>query len=99
MGYTLKFASRMNLATMTPQGELSSARYCLADPGSEYLIYQPESGSFTVDLQAFPEATFSVEWLDPETGGATSAMPVVGGSIITFNPAFGGPAVLYLKRE
>jgi len=45
MGSTLTYANRMNLAVMTPQSNLSSTHYCLANPGSEYLVYQPSGGA------------------------------------------------------
>jgi len=87
----------MNLAKMFPQNELSSTGYCLANAGSEYLIYQPESSPFTVNLKGFSKETFSVEWFNPETVDATSGTPVTGRASITLNPPFGGSAVLYLK--
>jgi hypothetical protein len=41
MGQTLRFANRMNLAKMVPRNDLASTGYCLANPGSEYLVYLP----------------------------------------------------------
>jgi hypothetical protein len=41
IGDILKFVNRINLAAMAPHNDLASARYCLADPGREYLIYLP----------------------------------------------------------
>jgi len=42
----------MNLAAMTPQGELASTKYCLANAGTEYLVYQPKPGEgFSVELK------------------------------------------------
>jgi len=58
----------MNLAEMTPRGDLSSTRYCLAAPGLEYLVYQPESEEFVINLEGSAEKRFSVEWFEPETG-------------------------------
>jgi len=99
MGYTLKFANRMNLAAMAPKNELSSTRYCLANVGCEYLIYQPESGSFTVNLEGFPQKAFSVEWFNPDTGDSTSGTAINGGVSITLHPPFNSSAVLYLKKK
>jgi len=39
MGDTRRYAEKMNLAAMTPHPELVSTRYCLANPGEEYLVY------------------------------------------------------------
>ena len=41
MGQTLALARSMDLARMVPRGELASSRYCLANVGSEYLVYLP----------------------------------------------------------
>jgi hypothetical protein len=43
MGQTQKYARRMNLAAMTPETDLASSGYCLANPGNEYLVYVPRS--------------------------------------------------------
>ncbi len=95
MGYTLDYAERMNLASMTPMNKLSSTKYCLANPGSEYLIYQPDSGSFTVKLNA---GTYSYEWFNPSSGDVTETGSLTsGGGSESFNPPFGGDAVLYLS--
>jgi hypothetical protein len=42
LGQTLVVANRINLATMVPKKDLASSGYCLANPGSEYLVYLPE---------------------------------------------------------
>jgi len=41
MGHTLDYANRMNMATMTPQGELASTGYCLTNLSEDYLVYAP----------------------------------------------------------
>jgi hypothetical protein len=41
MGDTLRYAVRTNLAAMAPRGDLCSTRYCLANPGNEYIAYLP----------------------------------------------------------
>jgi hypothetical protein len=97
MGQTLTYANKMNLAAMTPQGNLSSTGYALAAPGAEYLVYQPGEGSFSVDLQ---DATYEVEWFNPSNSQTSSGGSVSGGGSQTLTPPFsGGPAVLYLKNS
>lgn len=96
LGQTRAYAEKINLAAMIPSNTLSSTRYCLANPGSEYLIYQPVGGTFWVDLLA-SSATFSVEWLEVSTGKTIAGEPVTGGNRTAFTPRFSGPAVLYLK--
>jgi hypothetical protein len=99
MGDTLRYAKRVNLAKMTPCPALASSRYCLADPGNEYLVYAPEGNRLTVDLTA-AAAEFSMEWFIPllnRTIQTSAAAP--GGDYRIFDPPFTGDAVLYLKRR
>jgi len=96
LGYTRIYAERMELTAMTPDLIISSTKYCLANPGTEYLVYQPESGGFSVDLAA---GTYSYEWFNPVTGTKAAAGSVAGESGEKyFNAPFSGDAVLYLKR-
>jgi hypothetical protein len=96
MGHTLTYAEKMDLATMTPQNSLSSTSYCLANPGIEYLVYQPGSGSFTVNLL---EGTYNYEWFEPNTGSAAqTGIITVNGGNQSFIPPFGGEAVFYIYK-
>lgn len=54
LGQTRVWAERIQLATMTPQPDLASTGYCLADvrgPRPELLVYVPRPGSVRVDLR------------------------------------------------
>jgi hypothetical protein len=98
LGHVHSYANRINLAAMTPHGELTSTAYCLANPSSngEFLVYQPLSGSFTVNLSNTP-GSLSVEWFDPVSGSVSPGTSISGGSARSFTPPFSGEAVLYLK--
>jgi hypothetical protein len=96
LGTTRRYAQKMNLAAMTPRGELASSRYCLADPGKEYLVYLPDGGEVTVDLTAASGA-LAVEWFDPRTGSAMKRERTAGGDRRRFQAPFTGDAVLYLR--
>ena len=97
MGYTLRFAGRMDLAKALPRNDLASSGYCLANPGVEYLVYLPEGGEVTVDLSGV-EGGLTAEWFNPSTG-ETTAIPAVDGSAVRHLKApFAGDAVLYLHR-
>jgi len=100
MGYMLNYANnRLDLLKMTPQGNLSSTGFCLAQTpstGAEYLVYAPNGGSFTVNLSATTR-TLNVEWLNPSTGAIINGGTISGGSgSQSFTPPFGGDAVLYV---
>jgi hypothetical protein len=100
MGYIRDYADRMNLAAMTPQGELSSTGHALATSGparSEYLVYAPSGGAFTVDLSK-SSGRVRVEWMNPATGRKSAGEDVSGGARRTFTPPFDGDAVLYLQK-
>ena len=97
MGQTLQYAQRMDLAAMTPRGDLSSTRYCLAASGKEYLVYQPDEGPFRVLLSGSRDTAFAVEWLDPKAGVVVDGKPVKTTQQTTFVPPFSGNSVLYLK--
>src|SRR5262249_19582634 len=93
LGDTLNYANKMDLSAMTPQGNVSSTGYALVNPGSEYLIYQPNSGQFTVHLDA---GQYAFEWFHPSDSAVALAGTINGGSQL-FTPPFSGDAVLYLK--
>ncbi|MFC1717657.1 DUF6298 domain-containing protein [Candidatus Poribacteria bacterium] len=95
MGYTLRYASRMNLASAKPHNDLASTKYCLANPGVEYLVYLPDGGNVTVDLSA-ASGTLAVEWFDPSTDETTSAEAIAGGGKQDLAAPFSGDAVLYI---
>jgi len=45
-----------------------NSRYCLAKPGTIYLVYLPEGGGAELDLSA-ASGTFAVHWFNPRAGG------------------------------
>jgi hypothetical protein len=108
LGETRAYAQMMDLAAMTPQGRLSTSGFCLANPGSEYLIYQPGARgwksyllwlrrTFAVDLIA---GTYRYEWYDPSVGAITArGLITVKGGNQSFTAPFSGQAVLYLKAR
>ncbi len=98
MGYTLTYAKKMNLKDMSPQDDLSSTTYCMANPGSEYLVYQPISKTtFTVSLTA---GQYQYEWFHPRRGVvvSTGSFTTEGGDK-SFQPPFRGDAVLYIYQK
>lgn len=98
MGVTRQLAQRINLAAMTPRGDLASTNYCLANPGQEYVIYLPEGGEVTVDLSA-KNGPVAVEWINPQTGDKRDGGKAHGGAKRTFLAPFKGNAVIYLHGD
>jgi hypothetical protein len=100
MGDTRRYAERIGLIDMQPRRDTASTGYVLANPGSEYLVLEPdgEGGAFTVDLLA---GSYQVEWFDVTNRETTvsEALTVKSASTVEFSPPFPpGPAVLYLSR-
>jgi dockerin type I repeat protein len=106
MGDTKTYADKMDLVHMIPHGELynppAGNGYVLANPGSEYLVYQPGGGSFNLTL---PAGTYTKEWFNPVTRLAPSLDGTVGGGgAPSFTPPTnhfspGEDAVLYLRSN
>ena len=98
MGHTRRLAERVNLATLQPRNELASTTYCLANPGTEYLVYQPKAGeAFSVEL---PLGKYDYEWFSPAKGEvAGSGIAQAVGGARQFKAPFEGDAVLYLKNQ
>lgn len=65
---------------------LVSPGYCLAEPGREYVVYQPKPQPFTLKL---PEAATSLRayWFDPYTGRKTPAVAILSAGATITPPA------------
>lgn len=96
LGRTRRLADRVDLRRATPQPELASTRYALANVGSEYVVLQPRGGRFTVDLRG-AAGRFRVRWIEVRGPRERQLGLVSGGSMQTFEAPFRGPAVLWLR--
>jgi hypothetical protein len=97
LGDTRRYADRLNLARAVPSAALCSTDYCLAEPGHQYLVYQPASGSFTLTVLA---GAYQFEWFNPSTETvAQSGMVTLPAERHTFTPPFTGDAVLLLLLQ
>jgi hypothetical protein len=95
MGPTLTYANRMKLQFTKPQPTLSTTGFCLANPGTEYLVYQPVAKPFTLQLAP---GTYQFEWFNPDTNlvGKTGSI-TASGREQSFTAPFPADAVLYLS--
>jgi hypothetical protein len=98
LGYTRRYAERLDLNRTLPQNELASSHYCLADPGMVYLVYVPDDAQVVVDLTA-AQGPLAVEWFSPRTGETVQDDPASGGRRHNFVSPLGMDAVLFLYRR
>lgn len=92
------FRQNLDLTTLKPQGKLASTGVCLANAGKEYIVLAPPGKSFTVNLSAVKNVTFTVRWYNPRIGQYQNAEPVMGGlESQVFIPPFNSDAILHLK--
>ena len=99
MGLARRLTDHIDLALLTPQNNIASTRYCLADPGREYLIYRPKSGPGKITITLKP-STYSVEWINASDGKSVQSktyQAYAGDNI--FAPPFNGPAILHLQNS
>jgi Family of unknown function (DUF6298) len=97
MGQTRRFANSLPLARMHPRVALSSTRFCLAAERRAYVVYQPHTGSFWVDLGSAP-TTYRGEWVRPTDGAVTHFTLRRARGRVTMRAPFAGPAVVVLRR-
>ena len=97
MGSARRYAERFDLAAMTPRPELCSTRYCLANPGKQYLVYAPQGAEVKIDLSA-EQGKFAVEWFDTLVGTTQAGDTIDGGAERTLQSPSAADAVMYLRR-
>ena len=97
MGAILNYANAaINLAAMNPRNDLSSTGFCLANPGMEYIIYQPGSSSFTIKGLS-DNTEYSYQWFNTDSYSEQGTGTITtSGSSRSFSPPF-SKAVLVLK--
>ena len=110
MGHLATFFSKIKWWEMGPHPELVQqypAKYCLAIPGQEYVLYLRWAGTVSIDLRPSTDAeTFNYYWFDPATGRSEKARSVKGGAIRHLAAPGGYPGtvhfrdwVLHLKKQ
>ena len=98
LGQTVRWARMVDLASLEPSITIASTPWCLAAPGREYLVYQPQPGPFAVDLIG-EGRTYAVSWFSPATGVTSAGDEARGGGRREFTAPHNGPAVLHLRAR
>jgi hypothetical protein len=84
---------------MNPNDALVDHGYCLADPGREYLVYQPGKTAFTLNVAGAGEP-LAASWFNPATGQSAPAEALGDGPAHCSPPASwaDGPVVLHVGQ-
>lgn len=70
-------------------------KYCLADPGEQYVVYLRWGGTVKIDLKLSSEsATFEYRWFNPDTGVFTELKSTNGGDMRSFESPGSYPSTL-----
>ena len=79
MGHARKLSEQIDLATLTPLPNLASTGYCLANPGTAYLVYHPRNAPRELSIQ-FQIGRYRLSWLDASSGKRVSetSFPATG---------------------
>ncbi len=91
------FAASVPFERMEPADHLvtGGSAYCLAEEGSEYVIYLYDGGAVEVDLGSVA-GSLTADWYDPRTGTTTGAGSVTGGGVVSLSAPDGDDWVLHL---
>ena len=92
-----RFFAPVGLWLMESHDALVSSGYCLANPGVEYVVYQPEKKEFTLKIEK-AAGPLAVEWFNPLTGDTAKGESVSSGEQ-HFAPPQGwaeGPVALHV---
>ncbi len=101
-GHLARFfnSEEVGFALMRPDGALTSTGVCLANRGSEYVVYVPsEQRDVTMDLTDVEQAYYDVRWYDPYTGRWQPAEAIQGGAVARISAPWQKDAVVHLKRR
>jgi hypothetical protein len=88
------YATKIDLANMTPQGSLSTSGFCLGSHGSQYLVFSALN-SFTLTTVA---GTYLFEWFNPLTHTIVQTGSVRLGPRMSFTAPFDKDSVLWLHK-
>jgi hypothetical protein len=95
VGKTVEYATKLDMANVRPRGDLASTGFCLAQPGCQYVVYQPADGPITVSGLRLG-MSYHYELYDTAQGKVvTSGRIRASGSSESFRSA-GKGSVLYL---
>jgi len=99
LGHYYDFIMKTDFRAMDPAQDLVNAPHlCLANRGTEYVIYAPSGGTVRVDLSS-AEGAMNASWLDPRTAVTRTSGSTPAGAARTFEAPDAADWVLHLTRS
>lgn len=104
-----EYAARIDLAAMTPRGDLvTGGGFCLAQPGSQYLVFVPAPAplpehtparirNHELTLRTAP-GSYAYEWFDPQVHRVVARGTLALTRAAQLSVPLAGAAVLWLHR-
>jgi hypothetical protein len=94
-----EFFNRVGLWRMQPKDSLVDQGHCLANPGVEYVVYQPDKRTFMLKVEG-AQGDLPAEWFNPLTGQTSKAAAIRNGDCPLRPPDTwpDGPVVLHAGR-
>ena len=101
MSFMSKYLNSFKWWELAPHPELviqNPSRYCIANPGKEYLVYLRYGGNFKLDLSAFSaNDNYNYEWVDLVENKVARKNKVAGGKVFEFKCPSDYPGSLVRK--
>ncbi|TWU42691.1 DUF6298 domain-containing protein [Novipirellula artificiosorum] len=97
MGAARRLSEQLDLSHMKPLPELASSGFCLADPGTSWVVFHPGGDSLSVQTG---RGRWRATWLDPITGKAVSHRDVDSAEVwVSFKPPRPGRWVMLVTKS
>jgi hypothetical protein len=98
VGKAVEYSTELDLANVTPREDLASTRFCLAKPGYQYVVYQPDDGPITVTGLRAGTSYYYELYSTEQSKVVTEGYIQVSGSSESFR-SMGKGTVLYLSSS
>jgi hypothetical protein len=98
LGQAQGYSEIVDLSALSPSDTLCSTRYCLVNPGVEYLVYAPSGGRINADLSG-ANGSFLLSWYNPATGQTVAGGTVSAGAWRSFTTPWAGEALLHIVSQ
>ena len=94
----LELLSSLEYWMMRPHNELVTGDeevYCLAEPGSQYLVYAPMGGNIRLRI---PAGSYQSSWFDPRNGNSVNQQILSGGHMVNLQSPSRADWVLVITK-